>query len=538
MSVSSGPSISVPTDTVRVFATSGTFTPAFTGTVEVLVVGGGGAGGGGIGGGGGGGGVVYMPAVSVTSGTPYTITVGAGGAAIVYSSISGSGGDSTAFGATAKGGGGSGVHDSGAGVAGGSGGGAASNNSVLNQGGASSGNSLGSNTGTIYGNRGGNMTATRTGGPTAAAGGGGAGAAAADTNSNTVQSSPGNSNGRGGAGIDNSILGTIYYWAGGGGGGGYYNGYAGDGGIGGGGGGSCSGGIGPTNGGGNGINSGTGAAIDTNGAAGAMNTGGGGGGGAWQVTYGGAGGSGIVIIRYSASLGSSTGGSTSAISDMVVCLDAGNSLSYPGTGTVWRDVSGNGNNGTLVNGVGYNSANLGTLVFDGVNDYVSVANNVLLRPASELTIEYVIKGTTPSSWCPILGYGNGDYTNGNYLVWVEGGDGALNSLCRINNGGTVTEYRQYSAQTISNSTFKYMTFTMKVGDAIRSYYNGASTGSATSLPAGGLFHYGGTTSPYQIVGLGGAWLNGSIPLVRLYNRALTAQEVSQNFNAIRGRFNL
>lgn len=538
MSTTSGPNFSIPADTVRVFATSGVFTPSFTGTVEVLVVGGGGAGGGGIGGGGGGGGVVYMPAVSVTSGTAYTITVGAGGAAVLYSGISGSGGDSTAFGATAKGGGGSGVHDSGNGVAGGSGGGAASNNSVLNQGGASSGNSLGTNTGTIYGNRGGNMTATRTGGPTAAAGGGGAGTAAADTNSNTVQVAPGNANGRGGDGVVNGILGMQYYWAGGGGGGAYYNGYAGDGGIGGGGGGSCSGGVGPSRGGSSGLNPGVGAATDTNGASGATNTGGGGGGGAWQVTFGGAGGSGIVIIRYTASLGLSTGGASVSVGDMVMCLDAGNPLSYPGTGAAWRDVSGAANNGTLINGVGYSSDNLGTLVFDGVNDYVSIANNVLLRPTTELTIEYVVKGTTPTSWCPILGYGNGDYTNGNYLVWVEGGDGALNSLCRVNNSGTVTEYRQVSAQSISNSVFKYMAFTMKIGDAIRSYYNGSAAGNVVSLPAGGAFHYGGTTSQYQIVGLGGAWLNGSIPLVRLYNRALTADEINQNFNALRGRYGL
>jgi hypothetical protein len=355
MATASGPSLAPDISIARVFTTSGTFTPSFTGTVEVLVVGGGGAGGGGIGGGGGGGGVVYMPAVSVTSGTAYTIVVGAGGAPVLYSGISGSGGDSTAFGATAKGGGGSGVHDSGAGVAGGCGGGAASNNGVLNQGGASSGNSLGSNTGTIYGNRGGNMTATRTGGPTAAAGGGGAGAAAADTNSNTVQTTPGNANGRGGAGIASNILGTLYYWAGGGGGGGYFNGYAGDGGIGGGGGGSCSGGIGPTSGGGSALNSGTGAAIDTNGAAGGQNTGGGGGGGAWQVTFGGAGGSGIVIIRYNiTSLDTSTGGAPISLGNMALCLDATNPNSNIGNRSIinWNNwttgsggVSGYGQNG-------------------------------------------------------------------------------------------------------------------------------------------------------------------------------------------------
>jgi hypothetical protein len=222
---------------------------------------------------------------------------------------------------------------------------------------------------------------------------------------------------------------------------------------------------------------------------------------------------------------------------LVFCLDAANSKSYPGSGIVWSDLSGNGNNSTLVNGVGYSSANLGTMVFDGVNDYASITNNSSLRPSSELTIEYVIKGTTPTGWCPILGYGNGAFTVGNYLVWVES-NGLLNSLCRVNNGGTVTEYRQYSAQTISNSTFKYMTFTMKVGDAIRSYYNGSATGNVVSLPAGGVFHYAATTSPYQIVGLGGAWLNGSIPLVRFYNRALTAAEIQQNFEAMRGRYGI
>jgi hypothetical protein len=365
MAVSSGPNIAFPADIARVFTTSGTFTPSFTGTVEVLVVGGGGAGGGGIGGGGGGGGVIYMPAVSVTSGTAYTIVVGAGGAPVLYSGTSSSGGDSTAFGATAKGGGGSGVHDSGAGVAGGSGGGAASNNSVLNQGGASTGNSLGSNAGIIYGNRGGNMTAARISSPTAAAGGGGAGAAAADTNSNTVQTTPGNANGRGGAGIANSILGRQYHWAGGGGGGGYFNGYAGDGGIGGGGGGSCSGGIGPTNGGGNGLNSGIGAAIDTNGAPGAMNTGGGGGGGAWQVTFGGAGGSGIVIVRYNSSLGESTGGAPISVGNMALCLDATNPQSNVGNRSIinwnsWTTGSG-GTTGYSQNGnTGENERVVGT----------------------------------------------------------------------------------------------------------------------------------------------------------------------------------
>lgn len=540
MSVASGPNTSIPTDTVRVFATSGTFTPAFTGTVEVLVVGGGGAGGGGIGGGGGGGGVVYMPAVSVTSGTPYTITVGAGGAAIVYSSISGSGGDSTAFGATAKGGGGSGVHDSGAGVAGGSGGGAASNNSVLNQGGASSGNSLGSNTGTIYGNRGGNMTATRTSGPTAAAGGGGAGAAAADTNSNTVQSSPGNANGRGGAGVVNSILGTVYYWAGGGGGGGYYNGYAGDGGIGGGGGGSCSGGIGPTNGGTNGLNTGLGAAIDTNGANGALNTGSGGGGGAWQVTSGGAGGSGIVIIRYSESLGSSTGGAPTVVGDMVLCLDAGNSKSYPGTGSVWYDVSGNDNNFNIVSGA-YNSSGPKYMDFNGSYGIAKKASDILLSDATGVTYVVVTRILNSSAnWRTLTRAVEG----GDHQVIIQASGWDIGMYDNDSVGFLGTGYSQQSLPNYGTSNWIIMYWRWQsVSPFYQLSYNdtpGTIRGSITNSNArynrafGSIGGYHNATTPPADASQ--YW--GDIAYFSAYSSYLTDAQLMQNFNALRGRYGL
>ena len=60
---------------------------------------------------------------------------------------------------------------------------------------------------------------------------------------------------------------------------------------------------------------------------------------------------------------------------LVLDLDAGNPLSYPGTGTTWTDLSGNNNNGTLINGVGYNSDNGGSLVFDGVDDHGTIPHS-------------------------------------------------------------------------------------------------------------------------------------------------------------------
>ena len=57
---------------------------------------------------------------------------------------------------------------------------------------------------------------------------------------------------------------------------------------------------------------------------------------------------------------------------LVLSLDAADRNSYPGTGTTWRDMSGNGNNGTLTDGPTFNSNNGGSIVFDGTNDYVAL----------------------------------------------------------------------------------------------------------------------------------------------------------------------
>jgi hypothetical protein len=61
-------------------------------------------------------------------------------------------------------------------------------------------------------------------------------------------------------------------------------------------------------------------------------------------------------------------------SGLLLNLDAGNTASYPGTGTTWTDLSGNGYNGTLTNGPTYSSSNGGTIVFDGTNDVASFGN--------------------------------------------------------------------------------------------------------------------------------------------------------------------
>ena len=72
---------------------------------------------------------------------------------------------------------------------------------------------------------------------------------------------------------------------------------------------------------------------------------------------------------------------------LVLALDAANKKSYPGSGTTWSDLSGNGYTATLLNGTAFSSINFGTFVFDGTNDNASIPYNTNLDPTSGITFE-------------------------------------------------------------------------------------------------------------------------------------------------------
>lgn len=79
---------------------------------------------------------------------------------------------------------------------------------------------------------------------------------------------------------------------------------------------------------------------------------------------------------------------------LVLALDAAKKDSYPGSGTVWRDISGNGNNGTLTNGPTFNSGNGGSIVFDGVDDYVEYGLITQMSNLINITVSYWYYPTT------------------------------------------------------------------------------------------------------------------------------------------------
>jgi hypothetical protein len=210
-------------------------------------------------------------------------------------------------------------------------------------------------------------------------------------------------------------------------------------------------------------------------------------------------------------------------SGLVLNLDAGVSSSYPGSGTTWTDLSGNGNNGTLTNGPTYSNSNGGSLVFDGSNDEVICTNNASVQ----------ITVGTISAW---FNANNGN-TGVNGIIAKQNAWGLFvwdNTLRAYDWGNTIA---RNTGITVGNSTWNYaaMTFTETVGTPSNNaiiYLNGSAVLTTT------VKH-----SNHDVtVQIGEAnfaqHFGGFIANASVYNRVLTAAEVQQNFNALRSRFSI
>ncbi len=198
---------------------------------------------------------------------------------------------------------------------------------------------------------------------------------------------------------------------------------------------------------------------------------------------------------------------------LVLCLDAANTTSYGGSGTTWTDLSGSGNNGTLVNGVGYSSANKGSLSFDGVDDYVDTFNTSSI---TDMTIEMWIYDNRSSGQRDILSYnGNsGSYTFNGSTFRTDGNGSGARVFYGVGNPPLNTWYR-----------FCYV----KNGDLYINQIQYTGSGGDRTY---GMLSFGNTRSDVN------NRLNGIISNIKVYNRALSASEVSQNFLAMRARFGI
>ena len=215
---------------------------------------------------------------------------------------------------------------------------------------------------------------------------------------------------------------------------------------------------------------------------------------------------------------------------LVLCLDAADQNSYSGSGNTWYDLSGNGNNGTLVNGVGYSGDNLGSLSFDGVNDYASLTTNIFKQTLPNFSISVWFNNTTNgalltnhfggSTWSSVDAYTtifivnafNNNTTNRQILNFTSPPLNTWSNLTFVNNSSSGYMKVFYNTNEIANKIATVIPWNSDVLPTI----------------GAGLAINGGI----------GNQINGKIAQLSVYNKALNPQEIQQNYNATKGRFGL
>jgi hypothetical protein len=210
---------------------------------------------------------------------------------------------------------------------------------------------------------------------------------------------------------------------------------------------------------------------------------------------------------------------------LVLALDAANRKSYPGSGTTWTDLSSRGNTGTLQGSPTYSSTNGGSLVFNGSSQYVNCGNATNLQ----------ITVGTISAWFN-ANNGNSGY-NGIIAKQNAWGLFVADNVLKTYDWGAAGGAERNTGITVGNSTWNYaaMTFTETVGTPSNNaivYLNGSPVLTTT------VKHSNHTVQVQIGEANAGQLFGGNIAQASIYNRALTAAEIQQNFNALRGRFSI
>jgi hypothetical protein len=221
--------------------------------------------------------------------------------------------------------------------------------------------------------------------------------------------------------------------------------------------------------------------------------------------------------------------SRTIVDGLVLALDAGNVKSYPGSGNTWTDLSGRGNTGTLTNGPTYSSANGGSIVFDGSNDYVDCGTGL---SSSSLTISLWVKFNSLSNQV-LITKGNWDTNAASYTIAYYNNEIRTDTFESDSTYGT-TKYSftptlniWYNLTFVSNANNSTYTEYINASNITLTIFNGYRTPRSGSYSV----NIGRNTN-------GNYPFNGNIAQVSIYNRALSAAEVSQNFNALRSRYGI
>ena len=223
------------------------------------------------------------------------------------------------------------------------------------------------------------------------------------------------------------------------------------------------------------------------------------------------------------------------IDGLVLALDAGNTKSYPGSGTAWTDTVGS-NNGTLTNGPTFSSDNGGSIVFDGTNDYVTISDSEDLEFGSgDFTIEaYIYPTGVPSGF----GYAC-IFAKGAPLQCYFMNTNSLSLFVDSNNDGSpysiIDNTNITGNNTVNQDEWTHIAI-CRSGDTWKVFTGGVQRYSATH--SGTIFNNTDVFSIGDYTPSAGTYpFQGRISNLKVYKgKALTASEVQQNYNALKGRY--
>ena len=227
------------------------------------------------------------------------------------------------------------------------------------------------------------------------------------------------------------------------------------------------------------------------------------------------------------------GGPEITTSGLVLHLDAGNSKSYPGTGTTWTDLSGNGNNGTLTNGPTFSSNNKGYITFDGTNDFANCGDQSLFKISTSLSLEAFFYVSTYVNWAGIIG--KSTQPKGVYVMQLS--HTAQKIRFSHNSVGPTYAVNIIDGNyTVTTGIWIHSIITYD-GANVRFYVNGQldkTQALVTTFDTGNGYPVTIGQDPPG----GNEFFNGRIAVTRIYNRTLSASEILNNYNALKGRYGL
>lgn len=232
-------------------------------------------------------------------------------------------------------------------------------------------------------------------------------------------------------------------------------------------------------------------------------------------------------------------GKTIVTDGLVSYVDAANSLSYPGSGTAWDDLI-DSNDATLTNGPTFDSGDGGSIVFDGVNDYVDMGTATDFVPNNNMTVDV---------WININKYDaaicmSPDPAGGNEMIFyipttTNVTYESKKLTCNFNNSSGASGAWPTGSTDIPLNTWVHVCL-VRDGATCRFYYNGVADGTGTrgtgtlSYATGQPLYLGTDVDGRSFTK--GNYFGGKMSNFKIYNRALSASEILQNYNATKNRF--